>query len=177
MEALVDFFEMGVGDMGIDLCGGDVGVAEERLDRTEVGAVHEEVGGERVSQGVGRNVFGDAGFFGVFFDEALDGTGGEATIVARGVGGAVVAAIAKEKRSERVGAGGEIFAKAIGGGLRDEDRAIFAAFAANHEFAAVEVDTIAVEADELGDAETGREEKFDDGAVAETGFGVEIDFV
>lgn len=72
VEFLVDFFEMGVGDVGVDLSGGDVGVAEHGLDGTEVGAVHKEVGGEAVAEGVGRDVLCDAGFAGVFLDDALD---------------------------------------------------------------------------------------------------------
>ena len=40
---------MGVGDVGVDLGGTDIRMAEERLDGAEVGAVHEEVGGERMS--------------------------------------------------------------------------------------------------------------------------------
>ncbi len=49
MEFFVDFAKVGVGDVSVDLGGGDVGVAEHGLDAAEVGAVHEEVGGERVS--------------------------------------------------------------------------------------------------------------------------------
>lgn len=45
----MNFAEVGVGDVGVDLGGGDVGVAEHGLDAAEVGAVHEEVGGEGVS--------------------------------------------------------------------------------------------------------------------------------
>ena len=45
----MNFAEVGVGDVGVDLGGGDVGVAEHGLDATEVGAVHEKVGGERVT--------------------------------------------------------------------------------------------------------------------------------
>lgn len=40
METVVDFFEMGVGDVGINLGGADVGVAEHRLYGAEIGAVH-----------------------------------------------------------------------------------------------------------------------------------------
>ncbi len=32
MEAVVDFFEVGVGDMSVDLGGGNVGMAEHGLD-------------------------------------------------------------------------------------------------------------------------------------------------
>ena len=67
-----------VGEVGVDLGGGDVGVAEEALDGAEVGAIHEEVGGEGVAHGVGGDFFGDAGELGILIDEALNGAGGEA---------------------------------------------------------------------------------------------------
>jgi len=38
-----------VGDVGIDLGGRDVGMAEERLNGAKIGTVHEEIGGKRVS--------------------------------------------------------------------------------------------------------------------------------
>ena len=40
------FAEVLVGDVGVDLGGADVGVAEHALDGAEVGTVHEQVGGE-----------------------------------------------------------------------------------------------------------------------------------
>ena len=45
----MDFAEVRVGDVGVDLGGADVSVAEHGLDAAKVGAVHEEVGGEGVS--------------------------------------------------------------------------------------------------------------------------------
>lgn len=72
MVFFVYLAEVGVGDVGIDLSGGDVGVAEHGLDGAEVGAVHEEISGETVAEGVGGDVFRDAGFAGVFLDDALD---------------------------------------------------------------------------------------------------------
>ncbi len=41
VEFVMHFFEMLVGDVGVDLGSGDVGVAEHGLDGTDVGAVHE----------------------------------------------------------------------------------------------------------------------------------------
>lgn len=72
MKLFVDFAEVGVSDVGVDLGGGDVGVTEHGLDRANVGAVHEEVGGETVTEGVRGDVFCDAGFFGVELDDAFD---------------------------------------------------------------------------------------------------------
>ena len=48
-------------DVGVDLGGGDVGVAEEFLDDAEVGAVLEQVGGEGVAQEVRVDVLVEAG--------------------------------------------------------------------------------------------------------------------
>ncbi len=49
MEFFVNVAEVLVGDVGVDLGGGDVGVAEHALDGADVGAVHEQVSGERVA--------------------------------------------------------------------------------------------------------------------------------
>ena len=51
------------------------------------------------------------------------------------------------------------------------------ALAAYDELATVEVDAVAVEFDEFGDAEAAGEEEFDDGTVAEAGFGASVDGV
>ena len=53
VETVVDFFEVGVGDVGVNLGSGDVGMAEHGLDRTQVGAIHEKVSSEAVAQSVG----------------------------------------------------------------------------------------------------------------------------
>lgn len=65
----------------------------------------------------------------------------------------------------------------FGGGFGDEDRAVFLAFAADDEFATFEIDAVAVKFSEFGDTEAAGEEKFDDGAVAETGFVAGVDGV
>ena len=48
----MDSMEAFLVDVGVDLGGGDVGVAEEFLDDAEVGAIFEEVSGEAVAQEV-----------------------------------------------------------------------------------------------------------------------------
>ena len=72
MKLLVDLFEVGVGDVGVDLGSADVGVAEHSLDGAEVGAVHEKVGGEAVAEGVGGDVFRDASLLCVGLDDTFD---------------------------------------------------------------------------------------------------------
>lgn len=83
--------------------------------------------------------------------------------------------VVEKERREGIGSGIEIVANTAGGGFRDEDGAVFLAFAANDKFATVEVDGIAIEGNKLGNAKPSREKKFDDGAVAETRFVIDVD--
>ena len=59
-------------DVGVDLGGGDVGVAEHFLDDAEVGAVVEEVGGEAMAELVGMDFLGEASSGGAFVDDLFD---------------------------------------------------------------------------------------------------------
>ena len=59
-------------DVGVDLGGGDIGVAEHFLDDAEVGAVVEEVGGEAVAELVGMDFLVEASGGGAFVDDLLD---------------------------------------------------------------------------------------------------------
>ena len=53
MVGAMDGFEMAEGEMGVDLGGRDVGVAEEDLHAAEIGAVLDHVGGAAVAELVG----------------------------------------------------------------------------------------------------------------------------
>ena len=72
MKCFVDFVQMLVGNVGIDLGSGDVGVAKERLHRAQVGAVFQKVGRKRVADDVRRDFARNASERGIFFDRALD---------------------------------------------------------------------------------------------------------
>lgn len=172
MELFVNLAEVGVGDVGVDLSGGNVGVAEERLNGAEVGAVHEEVGGEGMAESVGGDVLGNAGGASMFLNNTFDGARGEATVIARGVDSVEIARIVKKESGEGILAHVEIFADTVGSSLGDENWAVFLAFTTDDKFATVEVDGVAIEIDKLGDAEPARKEELDDSAVAETGFGI-----
>ena len=41
MEGAVDLFELGVGEVGVDLSGGDGRMAEHGLDGTDIGTVNQ----------------------------------------------------------------------------------------------------------------------------------------
>lgn len=42
----MDFLELRVGQVGVDLGGRDIGVSEHRLDAAQISAVDQQVGGE-----------------------------------------------------------------------------------------------------------------------------------
>lgn len=89
----------------------------------------------------------------------------------------MVFAVVEEERGEGISAGVEIIPNALGSGFGDENGAVFLAFAADDKFAAVEVNAVAVEFGEFGDAEAAREEKFDDSTITEAGFIAGVDGV
>lgn len=64
-------------EVGVDLGGGDVGVAEEFLNHTQVGAAFEEVGGEGVAEEVRVDFVGESGLFGTLLDDLAHAVGGE----------------------------------------------------------------------------------------------------
>ncbi len=66
----------------------------------------------------------------------------------------------------------EIITDFVGGRLGNKDRTVFAAFAANHEFATFEIDAVAVEVSKFGDAKARAEQELDDSSVTESSFGI-----
>lgn len=127
---------MGIGDVGVDLGGGDVGVTKHRLNGADVGAVHKQVGGERMAQGMGADVFGDTGKTSIFFDDAGDGASRDAAEIAGLINGLLIFAVVKKKGGKRISTGVEIISDAVGARFGNEDWAVFTTFAAYHKFAA-----------------------------------------
>src|SRR6185295_2158803 len=62
---------MGVRNVGVDLGGRDIRVAEHELDRTDIRAVLNEMCGERMAEGMRRNVLKPT-FRGIFFYETIN---------------------------------------------------------------------------------------------------------
>ena len=61
-----------IGDVGVDLSGGDVSVTEHGLNRADIGTVLEQVGRETVAKGVGRELFGNTSFGRVVLHDPFD---------------------------------------------------------------------------------------------------------
>ena len=73
---------MSIGDMGIDLGCTNITMTEERLDRAKVGAIHEKVGGEAMTEGVRGDMLRDAGHMSVFFDNTFNRARSETAVIA-----------------------------------------------------------------------------------------------
>lgn len=52
MEPFVHVAEVLVGNVGINLSRGDVGVAQHALDATQIGTIHKQIGREAVTHSV-----------------------------------------------------------------------------------------------------------------------------
>lgn len=163
---------MGVGDVGVNLSGTNVGVAEESLDRADVSAVHEEVGSEGMAEGVGCDMLGDASCASVLLDHTLDAARSETTVISGSINGLEVFAVIEKEGGKGIVTSRKIVSYGIGGGLGDENGTILVSFSPYDELTALEIDGVAIEPDKLGDAEATGEEELDDGAVAETGLGI-----
>ena len=64
--------------MSVDLGSGDIAVPQHRLNRAQVSAIHQQVGGERVAQSVGSDMLSDACRLSIFTDDSLDRAGSQA---------------------------------------------------------------------------------------------------
>ena len=117
-------------------------------------------------------MFGDAGEFGVFFDDAFDRASSDTAIITRSVEIILMTTIVEKESGKSVVANGKIIFDALSGGFTDENRTVFAAFATDYEFATTKIDRITVEVDEFGNTEATREEKLDDGAITKAVFGI-----
>src|SRR5579863_7701754 len=78
MSAVVDLGELGGGELGVTLGGGETLVAQQFLDGAEVGAFFEEMLAEGVAQRVRVDVGGQAALDGEALDDAAHAAGGEA---------------------------------------------------------------------------------------------------
>ena len=67
-------------DLGVDLSGLEIGMAQELLDFSDVYPFVEEVRGEAVAEGMGRDLLFDAGSLGCLGDDLLDVPGRERTL-------------------------------------------------------------------------------------------------
>ena len=157
----VGFAEALDGEMGVDLGGAKMGVAKKFLDTAKVGAGVEEVGGEGVAEFVRREGGGESDAAEPCFENALDGTRGEAG-----------AGVVEEKRGI-VGERPQLRGGLVGGmkgaerGFANHAKTFLVALAKHTRNACGKVGVASGEVDKFADAHAGGVEEFHDGGVAE----------
>ena len=141
----VDLLELADGDLGVDLRGGEFGVAEELLDKADVGPVFVHERGAGVAQEVAAAGLAQFGGVDVVAHELGEAVGREGFAQVRGEQRAVVGS------SGQRGAGvGEVALDPADGAFADGDHAVFFAFAlADHERAPVGIQVVEFQADQL----------------------------
>ena len=153
------------GDVGVDLCGAEAAVAEQHLHDAQVGAVVDEVGCERMAQGVRRDGRGDAAGGSIVadkFPEGLTGYGFAAFVEEKNV---------VQRVFEQLRAGAmDVTFDGSHGVFADGDEAFFLPFAAYAQDAVLQVEVAEAQADEFADAQAAGVEQFEHGGVAAAGW-------
>ncbi len=165
----MSFFQVFIGDMGVDLGSGDGGVSEHSLDGSYVRTVLEEVGSEAVTEGMWMDILHDTSLGGIVFHESLDTSGSESECLATALFGKFREG--DEKCRIDIISMLQISLERLSCFGREEDDAEFGTFTSDAELLFLQIDVVAIETGELGDTEPGREEEFEDGVVAE-GFAI-----
>lgn len=114
------------------------------MDGAEIGAVHEKVGSERVTESVRRDMLSNTSGTGVFFYDTFYGAWGKTTKIARSIGWLKVARIVEKESGERIVTSAEIITDTISGVFGNKNRSVFATFSADDEFTAIEIDRITI---------------------------------
>ena len=72
MIFLMDFFELRLVDVGVDLCRGDTGMTQHLLDVPQVGSARQQMGRETMPQRVRTNGVSYCGTSSIFFYQFPD---------------------------------------------------------------------------------------------------------
>ena len=147
------------------------------MNASNVGTVHKKIGGETMAKSVWCDMLGNTGEFGVLLNNAFNAARSETAIITGRIWNAFIFAVIEEEGRQVVVTGVEVVLDMFSSGAVDENWTVFAALTADHELFTFEIDLLAIQIAELADAEPTREEKLNNGAIAETGFGIFWDFV
>src|SRR5438093_2771059 len=147
MRGFVRLQEPGGADMGVALRGREPAVAEQLLDHPEVGAVVEQVRGERVAQRVRAHAARDAGGADRAPDDRMDRAHAEPP-----------APMVDEDRPAAGGAPLEIGVQRARGRRAVGHHALLASLAEHADGARIAVERVEVEARQLGDSQPRRVE-------------------
>lgn len=159
MAGAVDLLELLDADLGVDLGGGQFGVAEELLDEADVGSVFEHEGGTGVPQQVAGAAFAECGGVDVVADELGQPVRRERLEQVRQEQGAVIG-FAGIHRPDLVAVSGDPRKGAVADG---HDAVLPALALADEEGAALGIDVVGLEAHQLAAPHAGAVKGFHGG--------------
>ena len=91
MDPAMDIPELAIGNMSINLGRGDIAVAQKFLNRSQIDPLIQQIGGERMAQGMGSSHNREPGDLYIFFNDILDALNGQtARLIASGTATAIV---------------------------------------------------------------------------------------
>lgn len=151
----MNFGEVAVIDVGVDLCGSDGGVAEERLYCSDVGSFFDEGSGKAMSERVRCDFFVDAGKLGVSFDDVFDGISTEmfTQLVYWGT---------DKKIWWIISSFGEVVFEFLSGDRCSKNGSDFGAFSDDGELFAVEFDVCFFQSNQFWNSESGAVQEVED---------------
>jgi len=155
----VDAGHLGLGDMGIDLRGGDGGVAKHFLDGTKVSSTVEEVGSEGVAECMRVDVRRKVNERGPFLEQEFDAPGRETAAAGVEEEGRIPG-VGFQIREEHRPCVQQIGLECVLAGLSEDDLTLFGSFAPNAGYAAVEVYALEVERGDFGNSKAGAIREF-----------------
>ena len=155
MVAVVQFLHAFAGDMGVDLRGGEVAVAEQHLNDPQVGAVVQQVGRESMPQGVRREWLVDLGEPRVALDDVPERLPCHAIAAARRE-----QVIGRLLTEDRVAWSGHEFIDPLDRLAAERYETLAVALAGDAYHPLVEVHLLVLEADKLGNPQTRRIQHF-----------------
>jgi hypothetical protein len=159
--ASMELFEPFARHMGIDLGGREIAMTKQHLHHAQICAMIEQMGGEGVAQGMGRERLADPGLDGIALDELPEGLAGHAVATAgRKQEVADPSAEDVEPRTAR------IVAQPVAGVLTERDQAFLATLTEDAQHALGQIHLTRGEVDQFAHAQTAGVEHLQHGAVA-----------
>ena len=163
MEAIVSVFETSLINVGVNLCGGNVGVPQHFLDDSQIATIFEKMRRKTVTQRVRRDVFGNACFAGVFLDVMPDRLAIERAAARRKENLAALST-SRERRARLL----QVTTDAGCGLFANRHDAFLAAFADNPQEARVEINVAQGNLGDLAHAQSGGVHELEHCLVAQT---------
>ena len=166
MKFLMYLSQLLVRDMRIDLCGSDIFMSEEFLDRAEVSTISEKGSSKGMSYRMSRNGFDDACFESPIRYHFRDQESVKTYFVRSSINREALSVLEK-KRRELVFSFFQIRPNRFASPFCEIDNTHFATFTEDGKFHCVEIHIFYIQRGELGDAQTSTKNGENNGSITE----------